>query len=187
MRNTCDWQMRTSPCESSARRNGSHSGHIVERCEKIGEMIRQTTRLFFKPMRSPKTYLQIPVNLLIGLAAISHGGPPSARASEFHFAPYNWCCHACIGVWVLGGSLGAPGRFIVRKSPSAVRGPRIGHLCICPSSSLVWLCPMKIDQPAPEIKQLLGFVSQKSLAPPAQIDVERRRHVFAFALPLQTL
>jgi hypothetical protein len=53
IQNTCDWQMRTSPCGSSARRNGLHSGHVVERCATIGEMIRQTTRLFFKLMRSP--------------------------------------------------------------------------------------------------------------------------------------
>ncbi len=51
---------------------------------------------------------------------------------------------------------------------------------ICPSSGRVWLCPMKIDRPTTEIEQLLGFVSQKSLVPPAQIDVERRRHVLAF-------
>ena len=79
IRHICDWQMRTSPCGSSARRNGLHSGHIVEKCETVGGMIRQTTRLFFKLMRSLKTYLQIPVNLLIGLAAISPGG---VRARE---------------------------------------------------------------------------------------------------------
>ena len=38
-----------------------------------------------------------------------------------------------------------------------------------------------------EKKGLLGFVSQKPLAPLTQVDVERRRHVFASTLPLQTL
>ena len=38
-----------------------------------------------------------------------------------------------------------------------------------------------------ENKGLLGFVLQKRLAPLPQINVERRRHVFASALPLQTL
>jgi hypothetical protein len=41
--------------------------------------------------------------------------------------------------------------------------------------------------PAADIKGLLGFVSQKALAPPTQINVERRRHVFASALPLHSL
>ena len=41
--------------------------------------------------------------------------------------------------------------------------------------------------PAIEIKYLRGFVSQKSLVPPSQIDVESRRYVFALTLALQTL
>jgi hypothetical protein len=49
-----------------------------------------------------------------------------------------------------------------------------------------WSAPQPgMDSPA-ELKELLGFVSQKGLNPSTQIDGERRR-VFAFAPPLQTL
>jgi hypothetical protein len=41
---------------------------------EVAGMIRQTMRLLFKLMRSLKTYLQIPVNLFIRLAAFSPGG-----------------------------------------------------------------------------------------------------------------
>ena len=57
---------------------------------------------------------------------------------------------------------------------------------MCSSSGLVWLCPMKIDRPAMKLNNFLALFRKKGLAPPAQIDVERRRHVFAFASPLQT-
>jgi hypothetical protein len=58
--------------------------------------------------------------------------------------------------------------------------PRSDELPYCISGSCV-------SEPATESKELLGFVSENGLCPPAQINVQWRRHIFALPLSLQAL